>query len=103
MSPFRKPRPLGVNHSGAAAGCVLRGSGLNNQGLRVKVLQGQPRGHGGAIRGPFLILDAGDNMHSPSLEPLLLRTTDAEEVVGVIRRLHRGCVSVVNANILVPE
>jgi hypothetical protein len=34
---------------------------------------------------------------------LLGRTTNAEEVVRLIRREHPGCVSIVNANILVLE
>ena len=51
----------------------------------------------------FVILDAGDNMHSASLGPLLRRVTDAAEVLGIIRRGHPGCVHVANANILVVE
>jgi hypothetical protein len=92
-----------VNKTGGVAGCVLRGAGLNNQGLRVRVSREQARGNDGAIRGDFVILDAGDNMHSASLEPLLRRVTDAAEVLGIIRRGHPGCVHVANANILVVE
>jgi hypothetical protein len=64
------------------------------------VLQDQTRGHEGAIRGRFVILDVGDNMHSRSLEALLHSVTDAQEVAGVIRGRHPGCVNVANANIL---
>jgi hypothetical protein len=92
-----------VNCSGAAAGCVLRGSGGNNQGLRLRVLQGQPRGHDGPLRGRFVILDAGDNMHSQALGELAGRATDAAEVLRAIRTRHPGCVSVANANHLALE
>ena len=79
----------------------LRGCGAHNKGLRLRVLQDQARGNEGAVRGRFLILDAGDNVNSPSLGPLVERVTDAEAVLGVIRRERPGCVSVVNANSLV--
>jgi hypothetical protein len=65
-------------------------------------LHDQDKGHGGAIRGPFLILDAGDNKHSQALEGLLNRVTDAAEVLDLIRRGHPACVHVANANILTP-
>ena len=96
-------RARSVSRLGAAAGCVLRGASPNNQGLRLRVLQGQDRGHEGGIRGGFVILDVGDNKHSGALEALLGRPTDAQEVLGVIREHSPGCVSVVNANILTPE
>src|SRR5262245_19583198 len=103
MSIFRRTRPPSVNTLGAAAGCVVRGSGVNNQGLRLRVSQEQVRGSDGGIKGGFVILDVGDNRHSGALAALLGRVTDAAEVLGAIRRLHPGCVSVVNTNILVPE
>jgi len=103
MSRFRTVTSPSVSRCGAVAGCVLRGCGLNNQGLRLKVLQEQARGYEGAIKGSFVILDAGDNIHTQSLGPLLGQVTDAAAVIGTIRRAHRGCVSVVNANILVVE
>jgi len=92
-----------VSECGAGAGCVLRGAGLNNQGLRLKVIQEQARGNEGAIKGGFVILDAGDNIHTQSLGPLLGQVTDAAAVTGAIRRARPGCVSVVNSNILVVE
>jgi hypothetical protein len=92
-----------VNKRGAGAGCVLCGAGMNNRGIRLKVLQEQPRGHDGPLRGGIVILDVGDNTHSQSLQAVLGRVTDAEEVVRIIRQRHPGCVSVVNANILVRE
>ena len=49
------------------------------------------------------LVDVGDNKHSPFLERLLGRTTDAEEVLRVIRQGSAACVSVVNANILTVE
>jgi hypothetical protein len=103
MSLFRKPKGPSVNTCGAMAGCVLRGSGANNQGLRVRLLEEQLRGHEGPIRGGFVILDAGNNKHSESLRSLVHQVTDAATVLEVIRQLHRGCVSVVNTNILEPE
>jgi hypothetical protein len=103
MSLLRKPNRSSVNICGAVAGCVVRGSGLNNQGLRVKILQGQARGNFGGIQGAFVILDVGDNMHSQSLGPLLHQVTDAAEVLATIRQAHPGCVSVVNTNILIRE
>src|SRR5262245_36057620 len=102
--PFsRNTTAPSVSKCGAAAGCVLRGSGLNNRGLRLRLLQVQARGNGGPIQGGFVILDAGDNVHARSLGPLVGQVTDAAAVVGIIRRAHPGCVSVVNASILIPE
>jgi hypothetical protein len=101
---MRRVRPnklLSVSACGAPAGSVLRGTSVSNQGLLVKVFQEQAKGNDGGIKGGFIILDAGDNKHSPILGGLLRRVTDAEEVLGLIRREHPGCVSVVNANILV--
>jgi hypothetical protein len=92
-----------VHRSGAATGCVVRGSGGNNRGLRLRVLQEQPRGHDGPLRGPFVILDVGDDVHSQALGELAGRVTDAGEVLRAIRRLHPGCVSVANAGTLALE
>jgi hypothetical protein len=90
-----------VNQTGAKTGCILCGAAPNNTGLRLQILQDQPRGQGGPIGGPFQILDVGNNKYSELLEGLLGRTTDAEEVIRLIRREYPGCVSIVNANILV--
>ena len=103
MSLFRKETVSSVSKCGAVAGCVLRGSGLNNQGLRLKIIQEQARGNEGAIKGSFVILEVGENMHTNSLKPLLGQVTDAATVAGVIRQAHPGSVNVVNANILVVE
>jgi hypothetical protein len=100
MSVARATRPRTVCDQGAAAGCVLCGTGLHNQGLRLRISQDQAKGHGGPITGSFRILDVGDNKHSPLLATLLHRATDATEVLATIRRQHPACVSVVNANIL---
>jgi hypothetical protein len=100
---IKAARDLSVSKQGALAGCILRGCGKNNQALRLRVEQRQARGHDGAIRGDFVMLDAGDNMHALSLAILLNQVTNAENVVKVIRREHPGCVNVVNANILVVE
>ena len=103
MTLIRRAGLRVVNKHGAVAGCVLLGVGLNNQGLRRRVLQGQARGDGGPIKGNFVILDVGDNKHSESLAGLLQTVTNAKEVLGVIRQLYAGCVNVANANILALE
>jgi hypothetical protein len=66
-------------------------------------LQDQPKGEPGPIRGRFLILDVGNNKHSISLMQFLGVTTDAQELVTVLRRSYPACVNVVNANILTVE
>jgi hypothetical protein len=103
MPLFSKLPRRSVSDLGAAAGSVLRGVGMNNQGLRIRVLKGQPRGHGGAVGGRFLLLDTGDNLHSRVLDPLAGRETDAAEVLGLVRQGHPGCVCPANANILEVE
>lgn len=100
MHFLRPTKARTVSTLGAAADCVLCGVSPTNQGLRLKVLHDQDKGHCGAIRGPFLILDVGDNKHAQALEGLLNRVTDAAEVLAIIRRRHPACVHVVNANIL---
>ncbi len=96
-------QPKRVSDSGAQGGCILSGAAPHNMGLRLRVLLDQPKGDGGPIKGRFQILDAGSNKHSDSLQSLLGVTTDAQEVITIIRRAHPGCVSVVNANILMVE
>lgn len=103
MAPRRNYRSQTAEACGVAAGCVLRGSGIHNQGLRLKVLHDHPRGDGGPLRGAFVILDAGDNVHTHLLEHLVGRATTADEVARLIRRDNRSCVNVANANILRPE
>ena len=103
MQSCRKGRARSVEARGAAAGSVVQGAGVNNVGLRIQVLCEQPRGHSGALRGAFVILDVGDNKHSHALHALLGLETDAAEVLRVSRRDSPSCVSVANANILVPE
>jgi hypothetical protein len=88
---------------GAPEGSILCGTGHDNFGLRLKVLQGQEPGHAGPIRGRFVILDAGQNRHSNALAALLGRPTDALEVFALIRRDCPGCVSVVNTDLLAVE
>jgi hypothetical protein len=66
-------------------------------------LQDQPKGEAGPIKGKFQILALGNNKHALSLLELLGATTDAEEVVTILRRSYPACVSVVNANILTIE
>jgi hypothetical protein len=92
-----------VDRCGAATGCILLGVGLSNQGLRLRILEEQAAGDGGPVRGDFVLLSTGDNIHADALRPLLGRVTDAAEVVRAARARHPGRVSPVNANILVPE
>jgi hypothetical protein len=99
----RKQNDRTVSRVGAAAGDVLCGVGLNNRGLRLRILQEQDRGHDGPLCGGFVILDAGDNKHSDGLAALLGRVTNAAEVLRLIRREHKGCVNVTNANVLSAE
>ncbi|HZU35645.1 MAG TPA: hypothetical protein VFA18_07050 [Gemmataceae bacterium] len=103
LRTFRQNKPQAVSDSGAGAGNVLLGCGPNNQGLRVQVEEAQTKGHSGPIRGRFVILDAGANVHTEQLAKLLHRTTNADEVVVQIRLHHPGCVNVVNANGLTVE
>ena len=103
MQSHRKSRARSVEVRGSAAGSVVRGSAATNRGVRIRVLCEQAREPGGALRGAFVILDAGDNKHSPCLETLVGRVTDAREVVARLREAHPGCVSVANVNILEVE
>jgi hypothetical protein len=103
MNRIGSIRPPSVNASGADAGRILRGTSLNNHGLRLLISQAQRRGKDGAITGSFVILDAGDNKHTQSLTALLDRPTNAEEVLAVIRSHHPGCVHVANTSILAVE
>jgi hypothetical protein len=92
-----------VSKHGAPAQSVLRGLGVSNKGLRLRVWKPQPKGTDGPIQGPFVILDAGKNRHSATLEALLNRPTTSQEVLALIRKDHPACVNAVNANILVVE
>jgi uncharacterized protein (TIGR03067 family) len=92
-----------VSSTGAAAGSVVRGVVPNNEGLRLRLLQNQPLGREGPLQGHFIILDTGTSKHSSTLGPLLHKETDAGEVLAVLRRRSRACVSVVNTNILATE
>ena len=95
--------PKRVTDTGARSGCILRGIVPQNDGLRLRVLEDQPKGEAGPVKARFQILDVGNNKHASSLLELLGATTDAEEVVTVRRRSYPACVSVVNANILTVE
>jgi len=103
MAGFKPQRGNSVEKSGADAGSVLRGAGTANQGLRLRLVRRQERGDAGAIKGPFLLLDAGDNRHADALAALVGKLTDAAEVLRAIRAASPSCVSVVNANILAVE
>jgi hypothetical protein len=92
-----------VDRHGAAAGSVLVGAGASNQGQRLRVLQEQPAGDGGPVKGDLVLLSTGDNIHADALRPLLSRVTDAAEVLRAVRARHPGRVSPVNANLLVAE
>lgn len=92
-----------MSECGAAAGSVLCGFGLSNQGLRLQVLQDQVKGDGGPVQGKFLILDVGENMHARALARLRHMPTDAAEVLGTIRQDHAGCANVANSAILFVE
>jgi hypothetical protein len=76
---------------------------MNNQGLRLRIMQDQPRGTDGPLVGAFHILDVGDNKYSACLEALVGRATDADQVVRTIRQVSPQGVNVVNSNVLVVE
>src|SRR4051794_38274602 len=101
MIPFPRAKVITVSRVGADAGRVLRGAGLNNKGLRLRVTEKQSAGSDGPLRGAFVILDAGDNKHSSLLADFLDRPTDAPELLAALRRDFPGCVNVANMNILV--
>jgi hypothetical protein len=103
MHRYRKGRARSVEVCGAAAGSVVRGTAASNNGVRIRVLCEQPKERGGALLGTFVILDAGNNKHTHGLLALLGRETNAAEVLRTNRRGSPSCVSIVNANILVPE
>ncbi len=103
MNRTEGPRARTVNASGADAGRILRGASYNNRGLRLLLSDAQRPGRDGAIIGRFVIVDAGDNKHTPSLTAFLHRLTDAAEVLAAIRRRQPGCVHVVNTNLLTLE
>jgi hypothetical protein len=92
-----------VGRSGADADAVLCGVAEHNQGIRLRVMQAQAKGNEGPLQGSFVLLDVGNNRHSSILEPLLNQTTDATQVVTLLRQKHPNCVNVVNANSLVLE
>ena len=92
-----------VSRTGATQGCVLIGVGHNNKGFRIRVLQTQPRGDDGPIKGCFRVIGLGDNKYSKALEGVLGQMTDAEKLLRIIRQEHRACVSNVNANLLIVE
>jgi hypothetical protein len=103
MRPIQNVSPHTVKNQGAPAGSVLCGSGISNGGLRLRIVEKQPPGRDGPIQGAFVILDAGNNRHARALAALLGRTTNAAEVLAVIRREHTACVNVANTNVLTAE
>ena len=84
-------------------GCILTGAAEKNSGLRLRILEAQPRGPGGPIVGDFHILDVGDNKYSACLEALVGQATTADQVVRLIRQDSPQCVNIVNSNMLVVE
>jgi hypothetical protein len=71
---------------------VLFGTSPSNAGLCIRLTQAQPPGGWGPVGGRFEILDAGSNMHSPVLERLIGKATDAAQVLELIRRQHPACI-----------
>jgi hypothetical protein len=90
-----------VSNCGAAAGSVLGGARLSNRGLRLRVLQEQAQGEEGPLQGRFVVLDVGDNLCSPFLQPLLGGETDAAEVRGLLPQEHAGFVNIAHTGNLV--
>jgi hypothetical protein len=50
-----------------------------------------------------VLLDVGDNRHSPVLEELLHQETNGAAILLAIRQLAPSCINVVNKNMLVEE
>jgi hypothetical protein len=103
MGTLRSQRPRNIENGGAEAGSVLFGAVPANQGLQLRISQAQVERDGRPLKGSFVILDVGDNKHTDALFNLLGKVTDAAEVLAVIRERSKGCVSVVNRNVLALE
>jgi hypothetical protein len=90
-----------IDRTGATAGSTLLGIAPSNQGLRLRVFDTQLRGAWGPVTGSIVVLDAGNNRHTPVLEELLDRVTDAATILTAIRREVPACVGVANTNLLI--
>jgi hypothetical protein len=76
MNPSQRDARTVAAH-GANAHSVLRGVALGNHGLRLQILEQQPKSGLGPIKGRFVLLDAGDNKHADALRGLVGDVTDA--------------------------
>jgi hypothetical protein len=92
-----------VSATGAPAGTVLRGIKPHNHGVRIAIVQGQPRGDGGPVHGLFRLLGEGDNQHSEKLRIYVGMEMTAGELLRIVREEHPMCVNPVNANGLAIE
>ncbi len=92
-----------VSRTGAPAGAVVTGTIKSNAGLRIKVLEEQSRGNWGPVHGCFVILDAGENIHTETLTPMVGQVFNAEKILRITRRAHPMCINVVNARVLMLE
>ena len=88
---FRRTRSLAVSEQGAVAGCVLRGDSRSNSGLRIRVLQEQARGHDGAVKGPFVILDVGANPSRPEVTMSPTPRLSVREAAQLFALLIEAC------------
>jgi hypothetical protein len=98
-----KPKPHTVDHTGAPAGTILLGITPMNQGLKLRVIDAQLSGDWGPVKGKLVLLDAGDNRHSPVLEEMLNKEVDAAAILLAIRREVPWCVNVANKSLLIAE
>jgi hypothetical protein len=57
-----------VTVTGADSGSTLVGLGDVNAGLKIKINDNQPVGHGGRVLRPFLLVDAGHGKYSHALK-----------------------------------
>ncbi len=96
-------KPAVVSQTGAHADSILCGTGPNNRGLRIRILQAQAKGDDGPIRGNFVLLSTGDDRHALTLAPFLGKITNAQETLRALRRHSPACVHVVNAGALAVE
>lgn len=103
MFVLATPKRRVVSDVGAPAEGILCGVGFNNQGLRLRIRQAQPRGADGPVRGGFIVLSTGDNRHAVTLADFVGKLTNAEELLAALRRHSAACVHVVNTGALAVE
>src|SRR5207249_6890418 len=93
-------RCVTIDLTGAPAGSVLYGAKAHNARFCIRTTEEQQPGCQGPIHGVFDIVDAGTNTHSAAVSGLVGSTTNADELLAVIRADSPNCVNMVNVNAL---